>query len=428
MEQELMTTRQVAAFCGMTERCVCKAVTNNRISPISTKTPYRFSREEVERFQTTRLRNNHTVTSTPDLHIDSEFQELIAPLSDSEFKQLSDNCRAEGIRDPIIVWNNTIIDGHNRFRIAQEHKLSFKVKEMSFGSRDDVKHWIIANQLGRRNVTTYERCRLALLLKDSVAAAANQRMLAGKADPAQISAEGISGETRDILAKLAGVSHDTLSKVETLEREADDDMKTKLRAGNISVNKAWNILYPKNLKTLTHPTTTLDISCESVDSFSAHTSPPVDNATTSTASEVVPTEPQTPVSLQPSEDEVYDNATYRKTVRMLLTSSFDTFCQDFLQVISNNDFYCDEELLTKDWAHCFTAVVSTEFIHDFCQKFQQAREKQALTKVVVLIQQDTNIDRYFFDEARLVISNIRYCDYPYGLFLFDFTEGTSLTT
>lgn len=188
MSADEMNVKQIAEFFGITERCVRKAVTNNRISPISTETPYRFSSEEVERFQTTRLRKSPTVTSTADLHIDSEFQELIAPLSNSEFKQLSVNCKAEGIRDPITVWNNTIIDGHNRFRIAQEHNLFFNVKEMSFDSRDDAKNWIIDNQLGRRNISKYERCRLALLTKPSVAAAANQRRLAGKADPPQISA------------------------------------------------------------------------------------------------------------------------------------------------------------------------------------------------------------------------------------------------
>lgn len=65
-------------------------------------------------------------------------------------------------------------------------------------------------------------------------------MLASKVtDPAQISTQG---RTRDTLAKMAGVSHDTLHKVAVLESEADDDMKSQLRAGIISVNKAWDIL------------------------------------------------------------------------------------------------------------------------------------------------------------------------------------------
>lgn len=196
--------------------------------------------------------------------VDPDFQKLISPLSEVEFKQLTDNCLKDGIRDPIIVWNNTIIDGHNRFRIAQEHKLSFNVKKMSFTSREDAKHWIISNQLGRRNISKYERCRLALLTKPSVAAAANQRMLAGKAVPTQISAQGQSGETRDILAKLAGVSHDTLSKVETLERVADDALKAKLRSGEISINKAWTQLKKLQKKAEVTSTVSSDTANEQV--------------------------------------------------------------------------------------------------------------------------------------------------------------------
>lgn len=73
-------------------------------------------------------------------------------------------------------------------------------------------------------------------------------MLAGKTDPPQKSAEGPTGETRDTLAKLAGVSHDTLSKVETLERDADDVMKAKLRSGELSINKAWTQLKKRQKK------------------------------------------------------------------------------------------------------------------------------------------------------------------------------------
>ena len=196
--------------------------------------------------------------------VDPDFQKLISPLSEEEFKQLTDNCLKDGIRDPIVIWNGTIVDGHNRFRIAQEHNLPFLIKEMSFQSREEAKHWIIANQLGRRNVTKYERCRLALFLKDSVAAAANQRMLAGKTTPPQKSAEGTTGETRDTLAKLAGVSHDTLSKIETLEREADDDVKAKLRSGELSINKAWTQLKKRQKKADVTSTTSSETTNEQV--------------------------------------------------------------------------------------------------------------------------------------------------------------------
>ncbi len=50
------------------------------------------------------------------LKIDPEFQSQIPPLTDDEFKQLEENILKEGkLLSPLIVWNNTLVDGHNRY-------------------------------------------------------------------------------------------------------------------------------------------------------------------------------------------------------------------------------------------------------------------------------------------------------------------------
>ena len=362
-----------------------------------------------------------SVVALSDLRVAPELEALIAPLTTAEFQQLTDSCSAEGIRDPILVWDGVIVDGHNRFRIAKNLGLdTVPVKSMSFDSCDDAKRWIVQNQLGRRNVSKYERCRLALFLKDSVAAAANQRMLAGKADPTQISAQGTTGETRDTLAKLAGVSHDTLSKVEVLEAEADDELKAKLRADSISVNKAWNILYPKQLKTTIQPTTPLDTSSQSANT--SFTPPPVDNGTTSPVAEVVMPEPQVSVSSPPSDDDVSDNETSPESVIKFITTSLGGFSQDCVQFISSNDFYFNEEVLEKEWAHSFTAVVSEDVSKPFWEHFKKAIEKNTLTKVLVLTQVWNDIDISFLYSTRWILTNYGYGVYPFRVMMFDFTE------
>ena len=70
---------------------------------------------------------------------------------------------------------------------------------------------MIRNQLGRRNLTNYDRAKLALSLKPLLVEEAKKRMTAGKADPVQKSAQG---KVRDELAKAAGVSHDIIDKVQ----------------------------------------------------------------------------------------------------------------------------------------------------------------------------------------------------------------------
>jgi hypothetical protein len=47
---------------------------------------------------------------------------------------------------------NILIDGHNRYKICKKNQLSFKIIEINFDSIENVKFWIINNQLGRRNL------------------------------------------------------------------------------------------------------------------------------------------------------------------------------------------------------------------------------------------------------------------------------------
>ena len=152
------------------------------------------------------------------MSIDDGFRSLIPPLTDDEYRRLEASIIAEGVRDPIITWNGTIIDGHNRYRICQEHGIAFKTAERVFGSRDAAKIWIIENQFARRNLSAYDRSVLALQLEPLYEAEAKRRMLAGKADPTQKFA---GGETREKLADIAGVSHETLRKVKAIETEAE---------------------------------------------------------------------------------------------------------------------------------------------------------------------------------------------------------------
>ena len=56
-----------------------------------------------------------------ELKTDPEYESIIPKLTDEEFKQLEENLLADGVLAPLIVWNGTIVDGHNRYRIAQKH-------------------------------------------------------------------------------------------------------------------------------------------------------------------------------------------------------------------------------------------------------------------------------------------------------------------
>lgn len=91
------------------------------------------------------------------LKTDSEFKHLIRPLRQKEYAQLEQNIITDGCRDPIVVWNDVIVDGHNRYEICMRHGIPFETKEMEFECREAAIAWICANQLGRRNITEETR-------------------------------------------------------------------------------------------------------------------------------------------------------------------------------------------------------------------------------------------------------------------------------
>jgi len=175
--------------------------------------------------------------------VDSEFKELIPPLSFEELSQLAENIAKDGCRDPLVIWNNTLVDGHNRYDICNRLKLPFKTIENKFKDRSEVIEWIIRNQFGRRNLSSYIRTTLALRLEAEIAGRAKKNQkFAGGAVP-QKSAEAV--ETRKELAKLAGVSHNTVDKVKKIELVASPKTKEALAKGEISINQAHNEIKTK---------------------------------------------------------------------------------------------------------------------------------------------------------------------------------------
>ncbi|GHT98528.1 hypothetical protein FACS1894142_4960 [Spirochaetia bacterium] len=121
---------------------------------------------------------DNTVYDTPINTIKTidRFKNAFRKQTDSERKELLDNIKVfGGIATPIKVWmraidNNDyeciIIDGHNRYEIAQ--MLGFKsvpVQYAEFVSEDDAYLFIVNEQLGRRNLSLDERHDLLSIKK-----------------------------------------------------------------------------------------------------------------------------------------------------------------------------------------------------------------------------------------------------------------------
>ena len=103
------------------------------------------------------------------LRIDPEFQNKIPPLTEDEFRQLEENIMDAGeVYDPITVWNDTIVDGHNRYKVVLMHPgIRWRVREVRFEDKWEAFDWMYKNQLGRRNLTDEQKMFLIGKLYES---------------------------------------------------------------------------------------------------------------------------------------------------------------------------------------------------------------------------------------------------------------------
>ena len=146
---------------------------------------------------------------TQTLRIDPEFKAQIPPLTQEERKQLEENILAEGeLLAPILVWNGTIVDGHNRYEILQSRpEIPCSVRNLELETRDEVLIWICKHQLGRRNLTPEQK-----------------KFLMGKQYDAEKQADGFHGNQHTRPVPSAGAQNEHKQAAEkTCERIAREN-------------------------------------------------------------------------------------------------------------------------------------------------------------------------------------------------------------
>jgi hypothetical protein len=104
--------------------------------------------------------------------VDPDLAQLILEPTSEELRQLEANLRSDGrCLSKLVVWKgrNLLLDGHQRLRICQQHGIPFEVEEIELADKDAAREWIMANQLGRRNLSataaSYYRGKLYETLK-----------------------------------------------------------------------------------------------------------------------------------------------------------------------------------------------------------------------------------------------------------------------
>ena len=186
----------------------------------------------------------HHLTETQikrSLQVKAEFRDFISPLSKEEFTQLEANLLREGCREPLVVWKKDrdyiLVDGHHRFKLCRRHGLDFKMVIIEFADIQEVKSWMIDNQLGKRNVTELMKSYLRGLQYNR-----QKRGLGGDQKTNRQNVDSINRQV-DILAEEHKVSSKTIERdasyAKALDKltQKDMDLKWKILNKDIHISK-----------------------------------------------------------------------------------------------------------------------------------------------------------------------------------------------
>jgi hypothetical protein len=154
-----------------------------------------------------------------ELKIHPDFSRSVKPLTPEEYTALKQDIVSTGLcREPIVIWNGYIADGHNRYEICRCHGIPFRTEKLNLYSKADVLEWIVNHQLGRRNVTDANRLELALRIT------------------------GSNLYARKNTAKLTNISEQTVQRYMQVRELSTPERLRLVQNGEMSINAAHRLL------------------------------------------------------------------------------------------------------------------------------------------------------------------------------------------
>lgn len=190
--------------------------------------------------------------------VNEELKAYIDPLTTDEYEALERSIRSEGCRDALVLWNDLLIDGHNRYAICQAHGLPFQtLQSTQFKTIEDVHIWMIDQHLGRRSVSDYQRGVLALRKREIVIERRSRAQAAMPPDanttegdvasdtppwdddtPVGTHAADQALPSREDTAKAARLSSSQMVLIEKIQKQAAPEVVAAVKSGAISINAA----------------------------------------------------------------------------------------------------------------------------------------------------------------------------------------------
>lgn len=151
------------------------------------------------------------------------------PMTDEEFQVLKDSIEDLGVQQPIVIFEDKVIDGWHRYTAANE--LGMPCPEVELEDDIDPRNFVLSQNKARRHLT---KSQLAL----SYTKVYEWQPSAQKASRVEL---GSTLKTNQELAELAGTSTKTIQQAKTVLTKGDEEVVKAVEAGKISIKRGAQI-------------------------------------------------------------------------------------------------------------------------------------------------------------------------------------------
>lgn len=197
-----------------------------------------------------------------ELKINPRFEKFSPKKKPDEIEELKNSLKKKGyVGSPILTWHGFIVDGHNRYKMCQELGIKIdlekNVEELELGDfakEIDAMDWMLTHQLSSKNLSPGEKLAMMDEFKEEVRIENEKKKLEGNSKGGKSNKEvslqlecDLKNDntsrsetwTDNQIAKKAGVGTGTVARYNKVMNSNDDDLKEKVKTGQVSVNKAY---------------------------------------------------------------------------------------------------------------------------------------------------------------------------------------------
>lgn len=176
-----------------------------------------------------------------------EAANLFPMMAPAEFEAFKADIKEHGVREWIVLYEDKILDGRNRYKACVELGLEPECCEMEPGDDFDPVSYVLSANLHRRHLTDAQRAMVAVRLENLYAASAKDRQRASGGDKKSVNApvqEPIvsKGTAAEKAANAMGVGARSVASAKKVTNDGATEVADAVRSGQVSVKVAEKLV------------------------------------------------------------------------------------------------------------------------------------------------------------------------------------------